>query len=401
MLMPGTVFCHSCGHSFSESCYYNNTLDRWVQLQRTLMGEYIVKPYFPRGGSDDHSFDYSLRNPKKPFTNSGKSSFFCEVHEKGQAPHRYLFSRACPHCAEQHDQEDPAQRKAVRRLENYLGELPSYVIGLMGSKSIGKSCWLHSLSVAKNVALMNKVIKKPYGYQVETLKPSVCHVPGTLKGAFGETTVLYITKKGKKIAAILMVDLAGEYFAPENKEAFINSPIYTAFSGDGDGFTGVDGVIFMDAPNSEADLAISTYNQLSDLDILSSRAVCYVLSKMDTTFNQPPCVDLANANIKVPLYTKSTFPCDDVGTYNRDDLVKRIRLETHIAKQHRDLAKLILNNNKDSAGFLIKSCAPTKNVPKEWDQTKEYQDFSSSINVVEPLIWMLNKLEILPLCERK
>lgn len=400
MLNAGSVVCLHCGRVIKDLYYCNSELDErvWVRLKRTVTGRYFVERYIPDNNNNKIKVtNVKLTNKKKDFKKGLNETIYVDLMYNGEQKNSMVFKRSCPFCLD---------NKSVNTIFEGLGELPTYVIAVIGTTSVGKSRWLGSLCYVDNQIALN--LNNDY-YKI---KPSEVEATTALNektgvNSKGKTTLIKILERrnnnegNEPIANVLVLDVAGEMFKEGNQEMFENSQAYTLFSGTED-FTGVDAVVFMDAADcNEKDLIVA-YNCVNELGLLNNKPVAYVLNKMDLLFENPPKIKLDDScDYFAPILSSSTFKKAGV-SYSQKDIVPRIKLETLIASQYRSLSKLIFSNNPRSAGFVITAGRPVtdplkKGISQTGELTALEHDYTESINVIDPLIWTLNELGILPI----
>ena len=412
MLNAGSVVCLHCGRVIKKLYYYCNQYKAWVVLNRSTTGKYFVEKYTPDGneGNSSKVTEVKLTPKMDNFRKGLCDTIHVNLVFDGSSLHNVAFTRCCPFCASVTGDEN------VNEIFEGMGALPTYVIAVIGTRTVGKSCWLGSLSYVGN---QNAII---YDYILESLfveGSKSGKMQATLVNSRGKTSLLTISKKvkdtGRKepVANVLVLDVAGELFLSGNEDTFRRSQAYTLFAGTED-FTGVDAVVFMDAADCvEKDLT-TAYDRVRRLGLLEEKPVAYVLNKMDLLFKKPPTVKLDEEDIAVPILTSNTFRKFDRQYYGKY-IVPRVKLETLIAAQYREVAQNIFLNNPCAAGFVIKTGEPIKDDSekksalisfdyansKSNDDSKKLSvqdlDYAKSINVMDPLIWVLNELDILPI----
>ena len=378
MLDAGMVFCYKCGKPFSGLHYYNGEVNLQIQVKRNLFGKRFVELDPDTDEEIKKTTSVKLDESVMNFTSDINNELTVRV-KNSDVESTLLFSRCCPNCVE--------NRNEQTQIISSLGLLPTYIIGVMGAPAVGKSCWIHSTSVTKNLIGIRSSNKGLYRLEPTKVNKESAQIAKTAFGSTGETNVLLITENATKkpVAAVMLTDMAGEMFAPENRKRFKETAAYCAFQS-GMGFDGVDAVLFMDAPDDNG--LTDAYNQVSETKVLTNKPVAYVLNKVDTLFDTPPRVPLSNSDESVPLFTEKTFFTDPYSPYGKENLIRRISLQTYIARNYKGLAKKILLDNENSAGFLIKTCSPV---------SQTIVSFADSINVMDPLLWILNKLDIFPI----
>ncbi len=423
MLQAGYVFCHRCGHATQEAYYYNSELNVWVQLRRTLSGRLMVEHYTPQslmgkvGAEEADQIDrfvlsVATERPKEGLPHTIQVDCYAD---NGMATKK--FNRSCPFCIGKLKSESES---SVQELISGMGNLPTYVIGVIGARTVGKSCWIHALSCPVNIRIVNSQRDGGAGYEGYILtgtsftEDSSVPPEATPINALGNTRIMTICRKrGQntvKVAQVLVLDFAGELFA-RNKAQEFNDTTAHIFKG-GVGYSGVDAVVFMMAPSElepyrdtrEADKnrdqysLANTYNRVNgDLNLLSKKPIAFVLNKVDILFDNPPMAYINNDRTapKVPLLSKYTFANQGMAMYQKRALLPRVALQTELLKKMSSLVDAA-SLQTSCAGFLVKATAP---VFGENGEIK-YVDFTDSINVLDPLLWILNKLDIFPIDDK-
>ena len=110
---------------------------------------------------------------------------------------------------------------------------------------------------------------------------------------------------------------------------------------------------------------------------------------------QFPTVKDLSKNNKVPLFNEHTF-CTPT-SYQPDIMFPRMALEHTIASQ---LIPYALHSEFiDAQGFLVQSCVD-KTVTQKDAAGQETEclerNYDCSMNVMDPLLWILNQLHIFP-----
>lgn len=397
MLKAGTTLCLHCGHIFSKLYYYNSKNALWVTLNRTVTGKYYVEQFTNENSGNYNDAlvfsDFKLSPRKNTFKKGLNEAIYVDFMNNGVQEKECLFKRCCPVCS---------VKGAVHEVFEGLGDLPTYVVAVIGTKSVGKSCWIHALGCVENQnALAN------YQYRIKSARAessNVANMSSTLINRRGETALLTISKRVgstfRDIVKVLMLDVAGELFSKDKKEEFLKSQAYTLFKGTDD-YSGVDAVIFMDSADdnkAKKDVADITevYNSVNGFKLLQDKPVAYVLNKVDMLFENPPMTPVMGSDKKAPLFTADTFKNYGEDIYDKSKLMSRFCLEKMIlnSSNFRAIAESIFDDNPHSAGFLIKTVQP---YCEDEFGINIRNDYTDSINVMDPIIWILNELDIFPI----
>ncbi|MBR7164975.1 MAG: hypothetical protein IKD18_01735 [Clostridia bacterium] len=393
MLNAGIVLCHKCGRVTSDAYYYHSTYNVWVQLKRKPLGGLYVEHFVPEYASDSKNVDcrYSVLNRaarrgaqigQDNFQHTIKVDLTIDGDKKGTVS----FKRCCPFCAE----------TGLNEIIMGMGDLPTYVIGVMGVRQVGKSCWIHALGCAEN---QNAVNRFPHYLSSEAVEDSSSpRIDATQLNDMGKTKIITINKPSRKggipVVAVLVLDFAGEIFEEDKEKEFEESSGYALLGGT-EGYSGLDAVVVMDAPDSSNmndPRFVAAFNRARKYGLLTGRPVAYVFNQADRLFANPPMQELSNRpDYQVPLLNKETFCKTSKDQYAKDKLLRRIKLQTVLAGRHSALAPLIYQENPQSAGFFVKSTQP--------EEGGRVLNFKESINVMDPLIWILNELDVFPIDE--
>ena len=413
MLNSGYVFCPNCGYATNRGYYYCQQISRWIEIKRDAFGNPIVSDYTPPNSSstNDEVYSFQLLSNKEDFRKGFplKVSVLSTVYEtEGAEKTKLTFARSCPHCAADGIKEVPFE----------LADLPTYVVAVIGERAVGKSCFIHALSCPHNINAVNR-FRTPEEYRLtaETLADEHSIRPeATEINDIGNTRVMTITKKtgGKSvdIAQVLVVDFPGEIFSAEMEEEF-NRTAAHIFKG-GEGYSGVDAILFIMDPsdiNPSREIAINinpvnrkysiatTYNRVSkELNLLGNRPFAFIMNKTDLFFDHPDnYTHLANdsSNPRIPLITEHTFTNQ---LYIKSEILPRFTLQTELLRKLFPILQTV-ENYSDCAGFFVKTSEPVLNPDsaEHVNEPSQFLNFTKSINVMDPFLWILNKLDIFPI----
>ena len=412
MLQAGYVFCHRCGNATQDAFYFNASTNAWVQLFRTITGRFVVTKYTPpyqQGKIDPakaagiHRFRFSPTNGRQVQGLQHKIRVECHSDKAVQV---LDFVRSCPFCVGLKE----GWSSAVELLP-HLGDLPTFVIGVVGARTVGKSCWIHALSCPSNINVVNDSKNSTYsalGYTLGTSEWSEEQTdiinPNALNER-GKTRMMYIRKKSDgsshAVAQVLVMDFAGELFA-ENKQNEFESEAAHIFRG-GEGYSGVDAVVFMTDPlpeKSDYSLATTYHRARGEYDLLQNKPIAFVMNKVDLLIDAKPQRHINNdpSLAEVPLLTEDTFIRQDSDMYRKSELQARVALQTALLKRIHPLVRAISNETR-CAGFLVKSTDPFVAMDPASGKKEDMLNFGKSINVMDPLLWVLNELDIFPIEE--
>lgn len=422
MLKAGYVLCHKCGTATDEAIYSNGD-NLWLQLKRTATGRFFVERYIPQKNADvlsaevnDGYFRFELSEKDAKSKRGILHSITVDCYYKIPAEYTggkeefgkatQTFTLSCPYC----------NSDTVTYLIEDLGNLPTYVIAVVGARTVGKSSWITSIFCSNNISKLNDQFygsNNPVSYYLFTQSPVDAFglkIGGTKVGTIGETDMFTIIKKTsasdtkpekhQAIANVLLVDFPGEIFAKEKKAEFEKTASHF-FSG-GVGFNGVDAVLFVTDPedtrrvdeNGNNYSVSTTFSRVySELGLLSDIPFGFIYNKIDLLFEELSDdrklipMDDPNYVLDFPVISTDTFSGQNNGMYLGKNLLPRVALETFIAKKLLPTFSAVSINAR-CAGFLVKTA--------EFDENN-YPDYSKAINVFDPLLWVLNQLDIFPI----
>ncbi len=396
MIAAGYSLCRNCGRISDDRYYYNSGALIWVQLVRTPFGKYKVVPFDPDGKEPQ------VKKVRLCSRIGNEPLHTIQVQCNGNHEEE-KFTHTCPFCG--------------KSMVKGMGELPTYVIGVIGSRSVGKSSWIHATATLENIAAVNfgrkDYLLEPYQYLASNIPDRATEI-----GEEGKTVLLKISKSveeqdedgrnittKKGVAQVLLLDMPGEIFG-EGREAEFEA-VAPLFEGK-EGYTGVDGVIFMmdDMRDNNEEYSVeATFNRVNaEYRILSKIPVGIVLNKVDKVIGRRAGKRIAMDGMKeieIPWLTVDTFTNQGKDRYTAAEIVPRVTLETALLSKMEPAVTTISQNNPRCAGFLIKAGRPfteegeAKTAFDENIRKSSINDYI--INVMDPLVWMMNELDIFPL----
>ena len=421
MLKAGYVLCEECGTATDEAIYSSDgTL--FIQLKRASNGRFFAERYIPQKYANDPNYNiedgYFRFDLLENYANGHKgvlhtvevacyrnvSSDLSDTNEQFVVE-TITFSLVCPNCSSD----------TITYMPKGLGNLPTYVIAVVGARTVGKSSWINSVTSEQTLAKLSHSLPVADGKLQYILTTNDYtdnldgEVPTTAIGDMGATKILKIIKRDLSnnnhnvmptaVANILLVDFAGEVFAKERTDAFKAEAAHF-FSG-GVGYNGVDGILFVTDPkdtrrqdkNGNNYSIANTFKRVyEETNLLNNIPFAFIINKVDLLFNEASDRILASIENpddipELPLLSSTTFGAQDDNMYQAENLLPRIALETHLAKKQ--LPSLgVVSVNTRCAGFFVKTA--------DFDQDNN-PDYSHSINVADPLLWLLNVLDIYPI----
>lgn len=402
MIKPGTIFCPYCCRTHTVPFYYRGDQDVGVELHYKNDKYYIVEkelvdPTEPKRG---------LRTPNPlrgiQLHSAAETAYtglpaWVDVRLPGDAE-LVRMRRACPHCSRAND-------------KNELGALPTLIVGMVGNRSSGKSALLNSTALPQHQAAVNE---EGYPFLIDVF-PYPHHqgrAGATPRMGRGMTKLVTIKhrKSDTPICHVLLLDVSGELIEnrplsvtggqdsnasdPVSVIDYVSQDELTKILSGTDGYPGVDAVIFADpVPGSRRSttelLDFNPAKVMTDCQTLCPNfgrvPMAYVLTHLDyyyVTKNFP------TDSRGYPLMTKDTFLNS---RYTPATLVDRIFTEDAIARHLPNFVPAG-RSKQITKGFLVQSCS-CKEEPKDG----LVETYTNSKNIMDPLLWILNKLHVFPL----
>jgi len=437
MIKAGTVLCHKCASQFEDAHYHCNKGKVHHVLLCHQNNQYFLKPV-SSSTKEEPAVKYTL-NPSSQtlLSNRERDRLLVDIKsmetDQNRQSHVHIeegaeFWRCCPHCFEKEQnagassqpKQDSQESKTlitqkkdsvVQNGFGTLGYYPTYVIAVIGSRRKGKSCWLQALTVDNNIApFINKRWPYPYTLQASFSESNKTPGRGTDVDTPGASALLSIRKKGESVpfANVLLLDFAGELFAGRNADQ-LNTPKYTAL------FSGtesiVDAFVLFDAfddglhedENQETNTAklIQIFNTANANHYFDNKPVAFVKAKMDALWNEQS----KGLNKNSPDITEHTFPKhvtdmenrDDVSSFKRERMLQRFLMQKSMIRKTYTVADELFNTNPKACGFLLQSGTPIATDDSNTMPGYQALEHSESINLYDPLLWILNQLDIFPL----
>ena len=393
MIETGKSFCPHCVSVHTGAYYSNKELDWGVWLKRSVVGnKYKVVPEdFKRSTAPKGTF--TLKSNVKESDHGVPLQIQIQVTENKsdgtQVTKTLMMFRACPNCAE--------EKKVYQPILREVGKYPTFVITMIGNRSAGKSAWLDSIATNQSVDLVND---QQYANMLEYVTPAIpAKRPAATKiESRGQTKLLQIVNRVDRqvIALVYLVDVGGELFDPKHAE---NETKWRLMTGSGD-YPGADAFVFVaPAVNNRhgAALTAAVHAELVQKGLIAGKPLAFVLTHADTMIQQKQFRQIPSTQFEreVPVITEDTFALDRPTSYAREALLKRVALEHMIAKAYDSPIPV-----GQGHGFLVRSCDLREDdyVDEEGNQKREVlEDFTKSLNVMDPLLWILNQLKLFPL----
>ena len=406
MIRPGVCFCPVCGYTSREPFYAEDLTDRAAWLRKDPeQGYYLVD-------LDNSRKIIHLRDPLEPDREQGMpDSVWC--YFDGAKGGITELRRCCPNCYEgaSDNRENPGDVKVVKtHFKRYVGRVPMYVVALIGATNAGKTAFLGALGSGA----LRPLNEQAYPYKLKLSEPNdVIQVSKTTAkyGDTGNSNFIEIWERNRQeefpAAMVFLVDIGGENFqekemnslhdAPPRK----NTPLDRLINGDRLDHPGIDGAILVD-PAVSNDETVSIVGMIRDFyQVLNRGPVAYVFSCADKLIAQE--AERAGREREIPMLTRDTFPNrtytnEHVSRLARYYLPERIRerlvIQEEIAMSicrpgYREMVDFHAQHQHH--GFVVRSCNPY------YEGDKKKNDYTHQFNVADPIIWLLNRLNLFPL----
>ena len=379
----GTCVCPTCGRRFTDAVYREATSRTGAKLSKGIRG-YHLEPWAPDGKPDPLEVNF---DPKQVPKNEVPDYITFTTADQ----HQHQWYRVCPLCPNN------------VRIPHGVGNLPTYLIPVIGIRNQGKSCLLYQLACAGSIRSVNRSIDG-FSLWPADIHTKIDRVPKE-HNATAQTTSFVLREKsengdpGKEVAVIIFQDLEGELFendTAKEKNGIKGKPDIKARA------------VIRDAliQNSSALIFVSTpvandgnlyKDHISDYLSHNQGPIAFVLAKFDMIaagcFGEKYTTTKDNNGNVVTLLSPNTFPVDNGhgAYYAINTLRKRFALEKYIAEKDPFVgifsATDDLNRNMRSV-FLVKSCS---------EIDKDYLDYRNPVNAYDPILWILQKLGLLAL----
>ena len=401
MLKPGTIFCPYCCKTHTIPRYTSGSYPVGVDLHHKGQKYGIVERLIPN--NDPTNNDPPPALPIGIQLESVVESEFTGLPETiivtyPGASNPVRMWRACPHCFRKYDLAA-------------MGTLPTFIIGMVGVRSSGKSALLNSMAFRSHVRDVN-VTNYPITLDIYPEPDKHGVAKATVKLGRGMTKLITLQNRStlRPIAHVLLLDVSGELFGdaknydttqhamkynPEDIDELTN-----ILSGTG-GYHGVDAVIFADPvpgskDNTSNALMFNATQIMNNCRLLNPNfanlPMAYVFTHLDHYNNNikdfPSYKKDPNGSRSYPLLSPQTFLNT---SYAPDRLIDRIYTEDSIARSLPEFVPMG-RNLALTKGFLVSSCH-CETRPGFGD----VEDYTYSRNVMDPLLWILNKLRLFPL----
>lgn len=397
MIKAGTSFCYNCGSTFRDAYYKTGARP---------IGAILRHPKFPVGKInwelEPFAPDAKDLDPAESLTlldvSGGDDGMPDSIRVRFSDDSIHEMKRCCPFC------RDNAGKYINTQLPVDSGRYDTYVIAMVGERTVGKTTWLQSVAIEKNLAMVNSVAAYDYKLDFIYKNPAFSAPPGaTPVGAAGKTNYLRIIEKstGKIVANVILLDAAGELYNQINDDSCI---LRKFLFGMGE-YPGVDAIMYfesamahMDKIRSKKDLdlmqsAFAVYEAMESANALTGKPVAFVCTHTDEMLEKKSRIPKTKDHYgkeMVSLYCESTFA--DGMNYEPAVLLDR-RVQQDIICRTMG-ANVLINADHTRCGFMIQSCEDTK-----LEDGTPINDMTTNFNLMDPLLWLLNRLRIFPIPE--
>ena len=392
MINAGVSFCYNCGSTFHDAYYKSGTKKVGAILRHPKLRlkkiDWELEPFTPGGSDPDPNETLTLVS-----VSGGDDGMPDSITVRFADDSTHELKRCCPFC------KDSSGKYLNTHLPVDCGRYRTFVIAMVGERTVGKTTWLQSVAIEKNLAMVNAI--KAYPYKLDFIYKNAAYnaPPGaTPEGAAGKTNYLRIIEKatGKIVASVILLDAAGELYKKINEEDCI---LRKFLFGLGE-YPGVDALMYFESaathvvePETSADVemiqsAFEVYDAMHQANALAGKPVAYVCTHTDVLLDKknriPKVVDHVGVH-PMALYTKATFT--DGQNYEPEQLLDRRAMQDVICRAMGP--DVLLNTDHTCRGFMIQTCRDIK-----LKDGTAINDMTKNFNLMDPLLWLLEQLRI-------
>lgn len=387
MIEAGKCFCHVCGSVFTEAYYRSGAKATGVRLMhhKTRRDEFVIEPYDPAGGQITDKVE--LVEPPVGDCDGFPGGITVKFNNEKE---NIRLSRCCPACI--------ANGGKNTELEYNYGKYPTFVVVMVGDRGAGKSTWIKAICYPKNFDGVNRV-GYPYRLTPNSMDKRTGLAAATSLGSPGSSKFLRIEKDKQVVAGVWLLDMAGELYRDRTQLQ------WDLIKGRGQ-YPGADALVFFEsaedlvgntgqAPAIKEFDAVDVYNNCDKEGVFQRMPeipVAYVCTRADKLISGEYKLNKRRDMSKeavVPLITEHTFDKDT--NYHPGSLIPRIAKEHDIAKALQPVVLVGLAGDRRK-GFMVQSCRDEKTPDGAVVDNRD-----ECMNVMDPLLWVLNKLKIFPL----
>lgn len=380
MIQAGLCICPRCGGMFKEAYYNDGKSTNGVLLNYTPLGKYHAVSY-PEPGTN-----YEIVS-SEAHMESGLPDYIEVRNIEGNESEKRRLYRYCPKC-----------RETQTALVKGWGTVPTFVVCVVGNREQGKTSLLSALSKTMNLCALGEAGYENFVMTTELHGALVESPTVTVVDSLGATQIVSVTKRNGNgennnttLANILFRDVAGELFDMERDVK--DHPAWDLIAPH-DEYPGPDAFLFVHSAakvgNDGEEKATAVYNLLNNH--IRNWPVCgFVLTHLDEIkkWTEAP---YGEPNKNVTILDQETFlpyNVSDVRYYSPQTLLPRMKLEDMLAKKKFMLYAVHRHHygSENAMGFLVKSCESIVGTNKV--------TYDSPVNVMDPIIYILNKLGLL------
>jgi len=396
MIEAGVSFCYNCGSTFRDAFYKSGAKASVCAVLRhpkihLKKIDWELELFTPDGSDPDPNEKLTLLN-----VNGGGDGMPDSITVRYADGKVHEMKRCCPFC------KDGNGKSLNTQLPEDCGRYRTFVIAMVGERTVGKTTWLQSIAIERNLALINAIEAYPYKLDFIYKNPKFNAPPGaTPVGAAGKTNYLRIIEKatGKIAASVILLDAAGELYPQIHEPDCI---LRKFLFGLGE-YPGVDALMYFESAMTHVDeirtkedldllnSSFAVYEAMHKAGALTGKPVAYVCTHTDEMLNKKKRIPKTADHIgKKPmaLYTKGTFT--DGQNYEPEQLLDRRALQDVICRSMGP--DVLLTADHTRRGFMIQSCQDIK-----LKDGTAINDMSENYNLMDPLLWLLEQLRIFPI----
>lgn len=334
MIKYGKAVCTNCLRPVDEWWYYIPQLNLIVKAVRNILGDYQVFPV-----REEDKKTYQMHITEKPEKMRGLPMLFKVEAERGREKWEFTLrsgKRICPHCLEQENR--------IEYLPAWSGYYDTYIVGVVGRPSAGKTAWRHACVYGSNLLKCQCLGAE----RVET-QPLTRETVTNMGARDGLTTVLEIKgERGDKEARLLLIDTPGELETQSGDEQITDYEWHMSR------VDRCDGIVYMIDGSKETEI---DGEWLSNLMTYSKGRIPVAVTMTKSDKLRDRCSSSPLMVRGRPVITGGYFERQkklaEAGYYEK---VKRMILDKSIIRSiHPAVASVISENRKDVGYFLISS----------------------------------------------
>ena len=391
MIKPGIGLCNGCGKTF-EGFYYVSGQNTTDKAQLVWSDEYDDFRLTPLEGQTVFALNQKILMDQENFPPE-------EITVRINTDENLTtLKRCCRHCGKVLD-------------SNLIGLVPGYVIGVMGATRAGKTSWLGALATAALSPLVHQ--KYPYTLIPDRFTAPLDGIGATLVGiqdAKNNNTNYFKVihrKTGEVAALVYLFDYGGELYKDksyenDNEVRRLLSPKNNRDYPGIDALVVIEPAVYNHKIKQESSELVPVIDKIKGINN-EKLPIAHVMTHGDLLLERESAKTGGDSH--PPLLTAKTFPATAYTNqsiralgrhFTPEAIADRFHLQNYIAckamEDHVLGRHLQGFHDSQTRHFLVRSCQPVKN-----EKGDEDNDYTKQFNVVDPLVWLLHKLNLFPL----